>query len=160
MMSNNIMMSKNITGEPIEILLIEDDPGDAELTVEAFKEAKVNNNIHIVKDGKEGIAFLKKEGKYNLSITPDIILLDLNLPKMGGIEVLSIVKEDDNLKHIPVVVLTTSSSEQDILKSYKLHANCYITKPVKLDNFIETIKTIENFWLSFVKLPGGKKSNQ
>jgi CheY-like chemotaxis protein len=151
------MTNNNINSEPIEILLVEDNPGDAELTVEAFKEAKVNNNIYIVEDGKEAIAFLNKEGKYNLSVTPDIILLDLNLPKMGGLEVLSIIKEDDNLKHIPVVVLTTSSSDQDILKSYKLHANCYITKPVKLDNFIEAIQKLDSFWLSFVKLPVGIK---
>jgi chemotaxis family two-component system response regulator Rcp1 len=138
---------------PIDILMVEDNPGDARLTQEALKESKMLNNLHHVRDGVEAMAFLRREGKYSDSPTPDIILLDLNLPRKDGREVLAELKGMPRLKNIPVVVLTTSDAEQDILMSYNLHANCYITKPVDLEKFIEIIRGIENFWLSIVKLP-------
>lgn len=140
---------------PVEILLVEDNPGDVRLTVEALKEGKVKNNMYVVGDGEDAMAFLRKEGKYAQSIRPDIILLDLNLPKKDGREVLAEIKDDDNLKRIPVVVLTTSKAEADILKTYNFHANCYITKPVDLEQFISVVKTIEDFWFTVVKLPNG-----
>jgi CheY-like chemotaxis protein len=138
---------------PIEILLVEDNPGDARLTQEAFKEAKVLNNLHIVDDGVAALSFLRREGKYAKEPRPDIILLDLNLPKKDGREVLAEIKVDPDLMRIPVVVLTTSKAEEDIIKTYNLHVNCYITKPVGLDEFLNVIKSIEDFWLTFVKLP-------
>ncbi|MCP3872132.1 MAG: response regulator [Desulfobacteraceae bacterium] len=137
----------------IEVLLIEDSPGDVRLTKEALKEGKFLNNLHVVNDGVEAMNFLRKEGEYQTSPTPDLILLDLNMPKKDGREVLSEIKADTNLKTIPVVVLTTSSAEEDILKSYNLHANCYITKPVDFDQFITVVKSINAFWLDIVKLP-------
>ncbi len=139
--------------KPVEILLVEDNPGDVRLTKEAFKEAKVRNNINVVMDGVEAMAYLRREGEYAEAIRPDIVLLDLNLPKKDGREVLAEVKADDDLKRIPVVILTTSKAEEDIVKTYNLHANCYITKPVDLDQFMIVVKTIEDFWLSIVKLP-------
>ncbi|MFQ5814086.1 MAG: response regulator [Anaerolineae bacterium] len=142
-----------MNGHPIEILLVEDNPGDARLTVEALKEGKMQNNLHTVGDGVEALAFLRREGKYADAPHPDLILLDLNLPKKDGREVLAEIKGDPHLKRIPVVVLTTSKSEQDILKTYDLHANCYITKPVDLEQFISVAKSIEDFWLTVVKLP-------
>ncbi len=138
---------------PIEILMVEDNPGDIRLTVEALKEAKVRNNLHTVEDGVEALAFLRREGRYAEVPRPDLVLLDLNLPKMNGREVLAEIKEDPDLRRIPVVILTVSQAEQDIVKSYNLHANCYITKPVDLDQFLEVVKSIENFWLTVVKLP-------
>ena len=138
---------------PIEILMVEDNPGDVRLTVEALKEAKVRNNLHTVEDGVEALAFLRREGLYAEVPRPDLVLLDLNLPKMNGREVLAEIKEDPDLRRIPVVILTISQAEQDIVKSYNLHANCYITKPVDLDQFLEVVKSIENFWLTIVKLP-------
>jgi chemotaxis family two-component system response regulator Rcp1 len=138
---------------PIDILMVEDNPGDARLTQEALKESKMLNNLHHVRDGVEAMSFLRREGKYGDAPIPDIILLDLNLPRKDGREVLAELKEMPRLKNIPVVVLTTSDAEQDILMSYDLHANCYITKPVDLEKFIEIIRGIENFWLSIVKLP-------
>jgi chemotaxis family two-component system response regulator Rcp1 len=138
---------------PIDILMVEDNPGDARLTQEALKESKMLNNLHHVRDGVEAMEFLRREGKYGEAPTPDIILLDLNLPRKDGREVLAELKNMPRLKNIPVVVLTTSDAEQDILMSYNLHANCYITKPVDLEKFIEIIHGIENFWLSIVKLP-------
>jgi two-component system, chemotaxis family, response regulator Rcp1 len=138
---------------PIEILMVEDNPGDVRLTVEALKEAKVRNNLHTVEDGVEALAFLRREGGYAEVPRPDLVLLDLNLPKMNGREVLAEIKEDPDLRRIPVVILTISQAEQDIVKSYSLHANCYITKPVDLDQFLEVVKSIENFWLTIVKLP-------
>jgi two-component system, chemotaxis family, response regulator Rcp1 len=138
---------------PIEILMVEDNPGDVRLTVEALKEAKVRNNLHTVEDGVEALAFLRREGRYADVPRPDLVLLDLNLPKMNGREVLAEIKEDPDLRRIPVVILTVSQAEQDIVKSYNLHANCYITKPVDLDQFLEVVKSIENFWLTIVKLP-------
>lgn len=137
----------------IDILMVEDNPGDARLTEEALKESKVYNNLHHVRDGVEAMEFLRKEGPYGEAPTPDIILLDLNLPRKDGRQVLAELKSIPRLKNIPVVVLTTSEAEQDIVKSYELHANCYITKPVDLDKFVEIIHGIENFWLSIVKLP-------
>lgn len=138
---------------PIEILLVEDNPADVRLTTEALKEERVYNNLHIVSDGVEALAFLRKEGKYAKAVRPDLILLDLNLPRKDGREVLKEIKEDDGLKTIPVVVLTVSKAEEDILKSYKLHANCYISKPVDLKQFIKVARSIQDFWLTIVKLP-------
>ena len=138
---------------PIEILMVEDNPGDVRLTVEALKEAKVRNNLHTVEDGVEALAFLRRQGRYADAPRPDLVLLDLNLPKMNGREVLAEIKEDQDLRRIPVVILTVSQAEQDIVKSYNLHANCYITKPVDLDQFLEVVKSIENFWLTVVMLP-------
>jgi two-component system, chemotaxis family, response regulator Rcp1 len=138
---------------PIEILMVEDNPGDIRLTMEALKEAKVRNNLHTVEDGVEALAFLRREGRYVEVPRPDLVLLDLNLPKMNGREVLAEIKEDPDLRRIPVVILTISQAEQDIVKSYNLHANCYITKPVDLDQFLEVVKSIENFWLTVVMLP-------
>jgi two-component system, chemotaxis family, response regulator Rcp1 len=138
---------------PIDILLVEDNPGDVRLTIEALKDGKVRNRLNVAADGVEALAFLRREGKYADAPRPDVILLDLNLPKKDGREVLAEIKDDESLRRIPVVVLTTSSSEQDILRTYNLHANCYITKPVDLDQFIQVVKGIEDFWLTIVKLP-------
>ena len=140
-------------GKPIDILLVEDNPGDVRLTKEAFKEGKVRNNLHAVEDGMEAMAFLRKEGKYADVPRPDLILLDLNMPRKSGREVLAEVKSDEDLKSIPIVVLTTSKAEEDVLKSYNMHANCYITKPVDMDQFTKVVKTIEEFWFSIVRLP-------
>jgi two-component system, chemotaxis family, response regulator Rcp1 len=137
----------------IDILLVEDNPGDARLAQEALKDSKVRNKIHVVYDGIEATDFLFKRNNYKNAPSPDLIILDLNLPKKDGREVLAEIKEDDNLKRIPVVVLTTSKAEEDILKSYNLHANCYITKPLDLNKFMEVVKSIEDFWLTIVKLP-------
>jgi CheY-like chemotaxis protein len=142
-----------MTGSPIEILLVEDNPGDARLAVEALREAKVGNRLSVVQDGVEAVAFLRREGRYGQAPRPDLILLDLNLPKKDGREVLAEIKADAELKRIPVVVLTTSKAEQDILSMYELHANCYITKPVDLDQFMHVVRSIEEFWLTVVKLP-------
>jgi len=138
---------------PIEILMVEDNPGDVRLTIEALKEGKVRNNLYTVEDGLEALAFLRRESHYGNAPRPDLILLDLNLPKMNGREVLAIIKEDPELRRIPVVILTVSKAEEDILKTYNLHANCYITKPVNLDRFLEVVKAIEGFWLTVVMLP-------
>ena len=146
-------MSVRTTSRPVEILLVEDNPGDVRLMVEALKEGKVLNHLSVAEDGTEALAFLRREGKYTDVAHPDLILLDLNLPKKDGREVLAEIKHDPSLKRIPVVILTTSKAEQDILKSYELHANCYITKPVDLDQFITVVKSIEDFWLTVVKLP-------
>ncbi|HOO56756.1 MAG TPA: response regulator [bacterium] len=146
-------MSNLRSGKPIDILLVEDNPGDARLAQEALKESKVQNTIHIVEDGVEAMAFLRKEGKYADSSRPDLILLDLNLPKKDGREVLAEIKNDESLKIIPVVILTVSRAEEDVLKTYNLHANCYISKPIDLDQFMKVVKSIEDFWLTIVKLP-------
>jgi two-component system response regulator len=137
----------------IEILLIEDNAGDARLAREALRDAKVANNLNWVPDGVEGLAYLRREEKYQTAPRPDLILLDLNLPRKDGREVLSEIKADDRFKRIPVVILTTSQAEEDILKAYHLNANCYISKPVDLDQFIKVVKCIEDFWLTIVKLP-------
>ncbi len=139
--------------KPINILLVEDNPGDVRLTREAFKEGKIKNELNVVMDGEEAIYYLKKIDKYQNATTPDIILLDLNLPKKDGREVLTEIKNDPELKCIPVIILTTSSAQNDILNTYLRHANCYIMKPVDFTQFITVIRTIEEFWLSIVKLP-------
>ena len=139
---------------PIEVLLVEDNPGDVRLTREALKEGKVHNNLHVAPDGVEALAFLRREGRYTEAVRPDLILLDLNLPRKGGREVLAEVKGDPALRHIPVVILTSSQAEQDIARAYDLHANCYITKPVDLSQFMTVVRSIEDFWLTIVKLPG------
>jgi two-component system, chemotaxis family, response regulator Rcp1 len=147
------MGSVGTGAETIEVLLVEDSPGDVRLTREAFKDAKVYLNLHVASDGAEAMAFLNREGEHANSPRPDLILLDLNLPKKDGREVLKEIKESPTLKSIPVVILTTSASDADILRSYRLHANCYITKPVGLDGFLEVVRSIDCFWLSVVKLP-------
>jgi two-component system, chemotaxis family, response regulator Rcp1 len=148
-----MMESNGTSGQPLEVLLVEDSPGDVRLTQEALKDAKVHINLRVVRDGMDAMAFLKREGEYATAPRPDLILLDLNLPRKDGREVLKEIKENPELKSIPVVVLTTSASEADILRSYLLHANCYITKPVNLDGFLTVVKSIDSFWLSIVKLP-------
>ncbi|MGA8765033.1 MAG: response regulator [Candidatus Sulfotelmatobacter sp.] len=148
-----MMKSIGADAEPIQVLLVEDSPGDVRLTREAFKDAKVHINLHVASDGVEAMAFLKREGGHANAPRPDLILLDLNLPRKDGREVLQEIKESPALTSIPVVVLTTSASEEDILRSYRLHANCYITKPVGLDGFLKVVNSIDNFWLSVVKLP-------
>jgi chemotaxis family two-component system response regulator Rcp1 len=140
-------------GRPIEILLVEDSPSDTALTIEALEAGKVVNRLSHVEDGVEAMAYLRRQGKYKSATRPDLIMLDLNLPRKDGREVLSELKNDAALKIIPVIVLTTSRSEQDILRSYELCANCYIAKPVDFEHFINVVKSIENFWLSIVTLP-------
>jgi CheY-like chemotaxis protein len=146
-------MSEQELAPPIEILIVEDNPGDVRLTKEALREGKVYNNLHWAKDGVEALEFLRREGRHANAPRPDIILLDLNLPRKDGREVLSEIKTDDRLKQIPVVVLTTSKAEQDVLRSYELHANCYVTKPVDLEKFIVVVQSIDRFWLTVVTLP-------
>ena len=146
-------MNSQTAGRPIEILLVEDNPGDVRLIVEALRDGKVQNKLHIAKDGMEATAFLHREGEYADALYPDLILLDLNLPKKDGPEVLAEIKEDPALKHIPVVILTSSQEGEDIVKTYNLHANCYITKPIDLEQFIMVVKSISDFWLTIVKLP-------
>jgi chemotaxis family two-component system response regulator Rcp1 len=138
---------------PIEILLVEDNPGDVRLTLEAFKDAEVCNNLSVVQDGMEALAFLNRADEFAQAPRPDLILLDLNLPRKDGREVLLEIKADEDLRRIPVVILTTSQAEEDIFRTYNLHANCYIAKPVDFDQFIRVIKSIEEFWLTIVKLP-------
>ena len=138
---------------PVEILLVEDNPGDERLTREALKEGKVYSNLHWVKDGVEAMEFLHRSGRHAKAPRPDIILLDLNLPKKDGREVLQEIKTDDSLKRIPVVILTTSKAEEDVLRTYNLHANCYVTKPVDLEKFMVVVKSIDVFWLTVVTLP-------
>ena len=149
-------MTDSTRASPVEILLVEDNPGDVRLTKEALKEGKVYSNLHWAKDGVEALEFLRRQGKFADVPRPDIILLDLNLPKKDGREVLSEIKNDDDLKRIPVVILTTSKAEEDVLRSYKLHANCYVTKPVDLEKFIVVVQSIDKFWLTVVTLPNGK----
>jgi len=141
------------TGKPIVILLVEDNPGDVRLTIESLKESKVPNKVHTVEDGAEAVAFLRRQGKYADVVRPNLILLDLNLPKKNGREVLAEIKADEDLKRIPVLILTISRAEEDVLKSYNLHANCYLIKPVDLDQFLVLVRSIEEFWLNTVKLP-------
>jgi len=143
----------NENSNAINILLVEDNPGDIRLTKEVLKDGKIRNNLNVTTDGEEALLYLKKEGPYANATTPDIILLDLNLPKKDGREVLAAIKSDRDLKCIPVIVLTTSAAEKDILNMYAHHANCYITKPVDFNQFINVIRSIEQFWLTIVKLP-------
>jgi CheY-like chemotaxis protein len=146
-------MHRHAPLKPIEILLVEDNPGDVELTREVLQDAKVRNRLHVVTDGVQALAFLRREGSYAQFCTPDLILLDLNLPRKDGREVLAEIKADPLLRRIPVVVLTTSEAEQDVLETYELHASCYVTKPVDLHQFIQVVKSIQEFWLTVVKLP-------
>jgi chemotaxis family two-component system response regulator Rcp1 len=138
---------------PIDILLVEDNPGDADLAREALEGGKLNNKLYVVSHGEAAMDFLHRSGAYADVVRPDLILLDLNLPRKDGREVLAEIKADKDLKCIPVVILTTSQSEEDVLKSYNLHANCYITKPIDLDQFVKVVRSIEHFWLSIVVLP-------
>jgi two-component system, chemotaxis family, response regulator Rcp1 len=147
----NVSSRNNLA--PIEVLLVEDSVGDVRLTREAFKDARVHINLHVAVDGDDAMSFLKRERQYADAARPDLILLDLNLPKKDGREVLKEIKESPTLAIIPVVILTTSASEADILRTYQLHANCYITKPVDLEGFLRVVKSIDTFWLSVVKLP-------
>jgi CheY-like chemotaxis protein len=147
------MINREASGKRIEILLVEDNAGDVRLTMEALKDGQVLNHLSVAQDGEEALAFLHKEGPYANAPCPDLILLDLNLPKKDGREVLLEIKNDEPLKHIPVVVLTTSNADKDILRTYELHANCYITKPVDFEQFTKVVKSIEDFWLTIVKLP-------
>ncbi len=146
-------MNEKIRPSSVEILLVEDNPGDIRLIEENLKEFKVCNNLHVVNDGVEAMAFLRKTGQYRDAPTPDLVLLDLNLPKKDGREVLEEIRADKDLTTIPVVILSSSKAEEDITKAYKLHANCYISKPVDLDQFVRIVRAIENFWFSIVKLP-------
>jgi two-component system, chemotaxis family, response regulator Rcp1 len=141
------------TVRPIEILLVEDSPSDADLTVDAFSEARVLNNLHWVEDGVEALTFLRRQGQYNNVPRPDLILLDLNMPKKDGREVLAEIKADSKLKRIPVIILTTSAAERDVLKTYELNGNCYVTKPIDVEQFMSVVKLIEAFWLAVVQLP-------
>ena len=149
-------MSTKKEMKPVEILLVEDNPGDVRLTIEALKESKIINNLNVVTDGEEALLFLNKEGEYKDKPRPELILLDLNLPKKDGREVLAEIKENERFKRIPVVILTTSQADEDILKTYSLHANCYITKPVDIDQFIKVVKSVGDFWFSIVKLPANE----
>ena len=146
-------MSTSSNYRPIEILLVEDNPGDVRLTQEAARETKVHNNIHVVSNGMDAMAFLRREGRFGAVPRPDLILLDLNMPGMDGREVLRQVKSDDKIRRIPVVIITSSQAEEDILRAYDLQASCYVTKPVDLDQFIKVVKNVENFWLTVVTLP-------
>lgn len=141
------------TTRPIEILLVEDNPGDVRLTREVLSEGKILNQLHVANDGVEGLDYLYQREQFAQAARPDLVLLDLNLPRKDGFEVLAVIKKDGELKSIPVVVLTSSSADRDVLNSYELHANCYITKPVDLDQFIEVIRSIEHFWLTIVHRP-------
>jgi len=152
------MESIGTDAKPMEVLLVEDSAGDVRLTREALKDAKVHVHLQVVSDGIEAMAFLNREGQHVDAPRPDLILLDLNLPKKDGRQVLEEIKQSPSLKSIPVVILTTSASDADILRSYMLHANCYITKPVDLNGFLDVVKSIDNFWLSVVKLPRGMGS--
>ena len=146
-------MNSSRGGRPIQILMVEDNPDDIELTVEALKDARVENFLSVVKDGEEALSYLRCQGKYPRAVRPDLILLDLNMPKKNGRDVLREIKNDPHLKRIPVVILTTSQAEEDILHTYDLHANCYISKPVDFNQFLKVVRSIEDFWLTVVKLP-------
>ncbi len=146
---------KSEFNKPIEIMVIEDNPGDIRLIEEVFKDAQIKNNMQIAQDGEKALEMLRNKGEHSQDTRPDLILLDLNLPKMDGRELLKEIKEDENLKCIPVIILTTSNAQEDIIETYKNNANCYINKPFDFDQFIRVIKTIEEFWLNTVKLPSG-----
>jgi CheY-like chemotaxis protein len=146
-------VSEAVSGEPIQVLLVEDDPGDVLMTQEAFADYKLGNNLHVVNNGVDALAFLRNEGEYADAPMPDLVLLDLNLPRMDGREVLAAIKDDENLRRIPVVVLTTSEAEEDVLRSYSLHANAYVTKPVDFERFIDVVRRIDEFFVTVVRLP-------
>jgi CheY-like chemotaxis protein len=146
-------MARDVDGRPVEILLVEDSPGDILLTREALREGKIRNHLSVASDGVQALAFLRREGRYAEAPRPDVILLDLNMPRMGGREVLGAIKADEQLRRIPVVILTTSSDQGDVLRAYDLHANCYITKPVDFDQFMSIIQAIEGFWMTVATLP-------
>jgi CheY-like chemotaxis protein len=148
-----MMISKETDGRDIEILMVEDNEGDARLAREALRDGRIRNALHHVWDGEEALAFLRRRGEYADAPRPDLILLDLDLPRMDGGEVLSAIKEDDEFKRIPVVILTTSSADADILRSYNRHANCYITKPINMVEFLKVVTAIQDFWLTIVTLP-------
>ena len=147
------MSSLTRTWRPVEILLVEDNPGDVRLTQEALKESKICNHLSVVTDGVEAVEYLRQEGRFAQAVRPDLILLDLNLPRKNGREVLAEIKEDQDLRRIPVVVLTISQDEEDVFKAYNLHANCYVNKPLDLNRFLKVVQSIEDFWLTIVKLP-------
>ncbi len=151
-------ISREMSGAPINILLVEDNPGDIRLTQEVLKEARVRNNLTVARDGEQAMAILRREGIHARALRPDLILLDLNLPRKSGREVLAEIKSSPRLKAIPVIILTTSNSEEDVARTYGLHANCYITKPVDLDQFVRVIRSVEDFWLATVKLPKNEYS--
>lgn len=146
-------MNSQIAERPMEILLVDDNPGDVRLTAEALKDGEVENRLHTAKDGMEAIAFLRRKGRYTDAPRPDLILLDLNMPRMNGRQVLAEIKEDSALRHIPVVILTGSREMDDIVNTYDLHANCYVTKPIDFEQFTTMVKSITDFWLTIVKLP-------
>lgn len=146
--------------QQFEILLVEDNPGDVFLTQEAFREGRLAHRLSVVEDGEEALRFLRREGKHSNAPQPDLILLDLNLPKKDGRELLGEVKMDPELRQIPIIVLTTSGAEQDIARAYKLHANCYLTKPIQMDDFLRTIRSVEDFWLSIVRLPSKERNSR
>lgn len=145
-----------MSGRPIEILMVEDNEGDARLATEAMRDSRIRNSLHHVWDGEQAMAFLRREGAHQRAPRPDLILLDLNLPRKDGREVLAEIKADEDLKRIPVIILTVSGAEEDIFKSYNLHANCYITKPIDFEAFLKVARSIEDFWLVVVKLPNGR----
>lgn len=145
---------KSMKFDPIVILLVEDNAGDARLAMEALRDSKIKNSMHHVSDGEEAMAFLRREGRYMDAPKPDLVLLDLNLPRKDGREVLAEIKADEDLKRIPVVILTVSSDDEDVFRAYGLHANCFITKPLDFHQFVKVVRSIEDFWLSIVKLPG------
>jgi len=147
------MSSLTRTWRPVEILLVEDNPGDVRLTQEALKESKICNHLSVVTDGVEAVEYLRREGRFAQAVRPDLILLDLNLPRKNGREVLAEIKEDQDLRRIPVVILTISQDEEDVFKAYNLHANCYVNKPLDLNRFLKVVQSIEDFWLTIVKLP-------
>jgi len=150
------MNTRSEAGKPIEILLVEDNPGDVDLAREGLEESKLRNTLHVVEDGEEAMAFLLREGEYADAPCPDVILLDLNLPRMDGREVLAEIKLNQDLRHIPVIVLTSSQIEEDIMKSYQLHANCYISKPIMFAEFVKVVRAVEDFWFTIVTLPPSK----
>ncbi len=147
------MMMQYDAGRPVEVLMVEDDPGDVELTIESLKEQKIRNNIHVVDDGEKALAFLRRTEPYRDAPRPDVVLLDLNLPRMDGRDVLRAIKADPALRTIPVIVLTTSTAEEDIARSYELNASCYVSKPIDLDSFGKVVRSIEDFWLTVVRYP-------
>lgn len=151
-------MTPRMMSEIIDVLLVEDNEGDARLAIEAMRDSKIRNTLHHVRDGEEAMAFLRKQGRHAEAPRPDLILLDLNLPRKDGRQVLEEIKHDEDLKRIPVVILTVSNAEEDILRAYNLHANCFISKPIDFGQFMKVVRSIEDFWLTIVRLPDGKQT--